>query len=298
MTIDFSNWAVYEGANEGSGRSEKKWLQNPSTKEIGLFKFKKGQDTKDHISEKVASDLAELLDIPCAKIEIGVYQGREGSISYLINQENEFLIEGIGLINAFYPNYNAAIMYDASLDEYYSLEMLVNSIQPYGLLPDLLKMLIFDYLIGNSDRHQNNWGIINIGDQKYKFCPLYDNSSSLCCYVPEQNVIGYLGNDQTRFYSLVVSKSQSIVRLNKKEKKRPTHEEVFKYMHEQYYEYITELVAKIEAMVNESNIATLLAGYLETTLTQERKYLIQKFLLEKVRLMKQIIEGKDDAHVQ
>lgn len=38
---DFSFWEEYEGSSEGSGRSEKIWLQNPDTGQIGLFKFKK-----------------------------------------------------------------------------------------------------------------------------------------------------------------------------------------------------------------------------------------------------------------
>lgn len=38
---DFSFWVEYEGAAEGSGRSEKLWLMNPDTGQTGLFKFKK-----------------------------------------------------------------------------------------------------------------------------------------------------------------------------------------------------------------------------------------------------------------
>ena len=38
---DFSNWIEFEGASEGSGRSEKVWLINPEDKQTGLFKFKK-----------------------------------------------------------------------------------------------------------------------------------------------------------------------------------------------------------------------------------------------------------------
>ena len=136
----------------------------------------------------LASDLGTLLELPCAQIEIGSYEKHEGSMSYLINKENEVLIEGIWLINESYPNYSAEEMYDSSLDEYYSIHMLVKAIEKYGLLKDLLKMLIFDYVIGNSDRHQNNWAIINKGDGVYGFSPLYDNSSSLCCYILKKKV--------------------------------------------------------------------------------------------------------------
>lgn len=38
---DFSYWKEYEGTSEGSGRSEKIWLQNPDTGQIGLFKLKR-----------------------------------------------------------------------------------------------------------------------------------------------------------------------------------------------------------------------------------------------------------------
>ena len=48
---DFSFWEQYEGTSEGSGRSEKIWLINPDTNQIGLFKFKKDKETTDHISE-------------------------------------------------------------------------------------------------------------------------------------------------------------------------------------------------------------------------------------------------------
>ena len=64
-------------------------------------------------------------------------------------------------------------------------------------------MLVFDYLIGNSDRHQNNWAII-IKDQKMEWSPLYDNSSSLCAYILEEQIAGYLGKDKNRWNSLMI----------------------------------------------------------------------------------------------
>ena len=38
--INFDSWNVYNGASEGSGRSEKIWLIS-DTGEIGLFKYPK-----------------------------------------------------------------------------------------------------------------------------------------------------------------------------------------------------------------------------------------------------------------
>ena len=104
---DFSFWEEYEGTSEGSGRSEKIWLKNPDTGQTGLFKFKKDIGTTDHVSECIAFQIAQVLDIPCARFELGTYKGREGSVSYnIIEQENQTLIEGIYFISLLYPTYD------------------------------------------------------------------------------------------------------------------------------------------------------------------------------------------------
>ena len=54
-----------------------------------MFKYKKDVGTKDYVSEKLAADLGMLLNLPCAKIDIGKYKENDGSMSYLINEENE-----------------------------------------------------------------------------------------------------------------------------------------------------------------------------------------------------------------
>lgn len=41
MYKNFNDWDIYEGLADGSGRSEKKWLINKYSNEIGLFKFPK-----------------------------------------------------------------------------------------------------------------------------------------------------------------------------------------------------------------------------------------------------------------
>ncbi|MDE3037569.1 MAG: HipA domain-containing protein [Pseudomonadota bacterium] len=55
-----------------------------------------------------------------------------------------------------------------------------------GLAHDWLahwsKVLLFDVLIGNTDRHQDNWGIVKTGDNdspQYHFCPVFDNGTAL-----------------------------------------------------------------------------------------------------------------------
>ena len=93
MLVNFDNWEVNEDSPFGSGASEKKWLVNPINKQKGIFKFPKGADigkpTGEYWAEKVASQLATILDIECAKVDIGIFKGRVGSMSYMILNEDE-----------------------------------------------------------------------------------------------------------------------------------------------------------------------------------------------------------------
>lgn len=287
MIKDFSSWREYEGASEGSGRSEKIWLVNPVNGDVGLFKFTKSQYTTEHLSEKIAAEIAQLINVECMKVDLGVYESRIGSLSYRINNKGEDLIEGVRLINKYYPMYNQNLLYDEEKEEYYSFEMILNSLEEYNLKKEFIKIPVFDFLIGNTDRHQNNWAILR-NDNHIKLCPLYDNGSSLCCYLLEKNIDGYLGNDRVRFQSLVDSKSTSRIRIDKKLKKEPTHLEVLKFLKNNYYNDVIDIVNAISYHINEKNIDYILGSYIHI-MSEKRRILIKKFLLEKVNLIKKAI---------
>lgn len=292
MIIDYGNWKVYEGMSEGSGASEKVWLEEPQTGVIGVFKFPKyfpnsNSITTEHISEKIASKIGLLIGIDCAKVEIGIRDSRLGSMSYLINQDNEELIEGMDIIGKYYIDYDRSKLYDRKKEEYYSLEVILKSLEEYNLNNEFLKVIIFDYLIGNTDRHQNNWAILK-RDEKIKLSPLYDNGSSLCCYVSEEQVTGYLSKDFQKFRSLVDTKSRSRIRINKKVKKEPTHLEVLRYIREKYYEETLGSVEFIISNITESKIKQILVDNVDDLISENRKNLIVRFILEKVKDMKRI----------
>ena len=283
----YDDWNEYEGASEGSGRSEKIWLQNDAG-EIGLFKYTKSSETTEHISEKLAYELAGRLELPCARVEIGTYGSKIGSMSYLINNQDEILIEGISLINKKYPHYNTDNMYDDNRHEYYSLEMILNSIQEYNLEKDFLKIVIFDFLIGNTDRHQSNWAVLQKGDN-IKICPIYDNGSSLCCYVMGDKIKSYLGNDIVRLNSLVDTKSRSRIRIDKYQRKEPTHYELLKYVLTQHREAVLDFAYLVQSTINEETLVILLNTYDNKTLGSDKKELIKKFVMGKISLLRKVL---------
>lgn len=62
------------------------------------------------------------------------------------------------------------------------------------LLTDFLKMLIFDAISGNNDRHFYNWGIIKHIENKKRpiFAPVYDSARGLFWNEPESKLLTWL----------------------------------------------------------------------------------------------------------
>lgn len=292
---DFSHWKEYDGASEGSGRSEKIWLIEHKTSQIGLFKYKRDINTTDHISECIACELARLLDIECAEFELGTYAGREGSMSYnIVKSEKQQLIEGLNYIVHKFPEYDTNELVVKNSGEKYSLEMIKESLPQSVEFQEFLKIPVFDYLIGNTDRHQSNWALIK-ENGKESISPLYDNSSSLCAYLKEDELDKCLGNDKMKWKSVVETKSRSIIRISSKDIQRPTHLEVLKYIRNNYYTETEEIVKKIIARVTEENINKITEQFSDCQLSQKKKKVIKKFLLSKVEKMKEVYfeEEKD-----
>jgi hypothetical protein len=283
----------------GTGKGKKIWLMHPKNNKIqGWFKYvktiKKNIDgnvievpnTYENVSEKIAEYIAIEIGIKNAHIDIGTYKGAKGCLSYNILKNNQTMEEGVSLITQKYPFYNLQTMYDEKSQTYYSLSLILNSLGDENLKRSFFKVLIFDYIIGNSDRHQNNWAIIKENNQ-IDIAPLYDNGSSLCSLILEEDINSYIDtNDTLRMNSLVVTKSRSIVRLDGKSKSKPKHIEVIQYLKEHYYNETKDFVFYIIKKLNEHKINEILEKI--DCISYKRKKLISIFLNKKVNDLKVI----------
>lgn len=78
----------------------------------------------------------------------------------MIDPDKEELVEGGKYLQAFDNTFNPD---DKKLRYRYTFELIVNALEAFQLihyLDQILEILVFDALIGNSDRHQENWALI------------------------------------------------------------------------------------------------------------------------------------------
>ncbi len=293
----FDDWDEYKGFPEGSGRSEKLWLQSKDGK-IGLFKFPKYDPetltiTTEHVSEHLASLIGKDLGVQTADVDLGTYKNRIGSISYLVNKENEAVVEGIQFLLKNYPNYDKDNLIDKESGGHYCIDYILSVFADSKWKEFVLKMMLFDFLIGNSDRHQNNWAVLLGYEEEEsvlyrRLCPLYDNGSSLCCYINGSRIDDYLGRDKNRFSSLVDSKSRSIIRIHPEDANKPTHKEVLMYLMKEYPETCTYAREMLNKFTSEK-VTEYLNYYPEVVLPDKKRELIKRFLFGKCEILSMVL---------
>jgi hypothetical protein len=89
------------------------------------------------------------------------------------------------------------------------------------------KMLLFDALIGNTDRHQDNWGVLwrsdDEGNLVPKFAPAFDNGTSLAHEIMENRI----GNFQTEdAVSKYVDRGRHHMKWQRKDQRKCPHFEL------------------------------------------------------------------------
>lgn len=293
----FDKW-IPDKEKLDSGKGRKIWLTNQRNPNInGWFKYVKYTQEKndnnkeistfENISEKVAELIAEELKIKNAKIEIGTYNNEIGCLSYNILHNNQTMSEGVAYISRTYTKYDSNLCKDLESGEYYCLQMILKSLPNEELKNEFLKIMIFDFIIGNSDRHSNNWAITKNRSNKESIAPLYDNGSSLCSLVKESQLKSYLSDDKVRFEALVNTKSRTIVRIDGKNKNKPTHKEVLRYLSENYYNETKEFAKRAVQKINDKKIYDILRNVKEY-ISEDRLLLIRKYLGAKMKILKDI----------
>ena len=205
ITISPDKWTKIEGFSS-KGRRVKSWYERIEDKEVFLYKEPKVLNafsekefiTKEIWTEFIAYKIGTLLglDIPMA-----IPASLENNFGILIKNflergeagmpVNELIEAKEILINA--PN----ITKPHNLESVKSLLTLDGRKISSSSWYEYIKMLIFDCLIGNNDRHDENWGLLYDRDRKlFKLAPIYDNASCLTSGESEERVSKLLSNSE------------------------------------------------------------------------------------------------------
>ncbi len=154
--------------------------------------FKEGRPgTGENWSEKVCCEIARQLGLPHAEYDLALWRNQKGVASPSLVPEGNRLILGNELLARFFEQYEATVRYRA---RQHTLRRVVAVLQnpsievPIGwhhppeiasAVSVFVGYLLLDALVGNQDRHHENWGLIIATGRGLTLAPTFDHASSL-----------------------------------------------------------------------------------------------------------------------
>jgi len=174
---------------EQMGSKEKFWCKDTTGLRY-LLKFARPQTGEDW-AEKVAAELAEVCGLPHATVELASFESRRAVLVSYFLRRGDRLVPGNELLLEEDPSYPATRTYKVPQ---HTLEAVLNVLKDVSAPPHkesgglvdsqsaievFSGYLVLDALIGNTDRHHENWGIVREAGEPLKLAPTYDHGSSL-----------------------------------------------------------------------------------------------------------------------
>lgn len=171
---------------EEMGTKDKFWYRDPRSGRRWLFKFPR-KGTGEHWAEKISSEVAELLSIDHARTELATFQDEHGSVSESFAETKDQLTHGNQLLVRWIDGYDGKKRFkqtDHTLDNIWAIiENIFEGSERMGQAKMRIgECLVLDALVGNTDRHHENWGLLTrrVNDHlQDSVAPSYDHASSL-----------------------------------------------------------------------------------------------------------------------
>jgi hypothetical protein len=194
-------------APEEMGSKRKGWVRVAGDAERWLFKyvrFSNGQVTGEHWAEKVAAEVATLLVIPHARVELATLEGAPGCISRRfpeLAQPGAELIHGNDLLAGAVLGYDRTKHFRQSDHTVENILAAIANVLPNlgeqaAAFRQMAGYLILDAIILNTDRHHENWALIRIihqdGRVTHEMAPTFDHASSLGRNEPPDKLANWL----------------------------------------------------------------------------------------------------------
>lgn len=276
---------------------------------------KPGRDYKyEFYSEIIASQIGQLLGFNTLQYDIAKRNNLVGCISKSMIPIGYELKEGINVLTGYDNKYKPEEKEQRAL---YSFEFIENALNgaDYGkFIKNIVETIIFDAIIGNSDRHQENWGIISrMGDieeeiplsfwervrkkkltlprAKTYFAQIYDSG---CCLAREEvdDKVEKMLRDKIMFEAYI-NRGQSEIHWGNPPKKL-NHFDLIDKVKTKYETFVNNAIEQVSTRFNEDEIRNIVYN-IDNSLPEElkisdglpdnRKELISRLIIRRVELL-------------
>lgn len=235
MTLTHNHYPIIQVGtlprnNEPGGSRRKFWVLGQDERTEWLLKFPR-PGTGEHWAEKIASEIGALIGVDCARVELARWRNNlaticqsfipaprdhiatDGPTDLAIGGARIDFLHGWEILETVIPGYDASRRFNQVSHNIKNIVLAirattqVESSNPFALSDIVLRHLasyaLLDGLIGNTDRHHENWMVMYIrelGNLIALALPSYDHASSLGRELSDERRLQRLQRDDVLAY--------------------------------------------------------------------------------------------------
>ncbi len=128
------------------------------------------------------------------------------------------------------------------------------------IVQDLVRMITFDALVGNNDRHFYNWGVIDNKKKTHKplkLAPIYDSARGLLWNFSDENIIATYKSHVGGSNKITNYIEGACPRISIENNKEANHFDLVKYVKHENKEY-EKIVNELSSVENEDKVIVML----------------------------------------
>ena len=244
----------------------------------------------ESVTELLMNDLAAIFGLTTAESRLVMISGQLRFLSrYFLNPQKEELVHGADILAGYLndsPKFVEEVDKEKLTSEWFTLQFVEDAVSNMFLyrkdeiMHELSKLVIFDALVGNNDRHFFNWGIIRSIDGSFQpvFSPVYDTARGLFWNYSEAKISNIV--DINKQIDIHVAKycNESRPKIGWEGVKKLKHFELFEKIYSNEY-YITkdDIKALLQPALLEKMIDHVTQKY-NLLLSKNRIFMICKCL--------------------
>jgi hypothetical protein len=158
------------------------------------------------------------------------------------------------------------------------------------IINDLVRMLAFDALVGNNDRHFYNWGIIATkkkSNQLPKFAPVYDSARGLLWNISDEKILHWLQMQKSSGKHIARYIDDACPRISVEGNKEVDHFGLMAFLKDRNKGF-KETINELSSLENEDNVQNMLKREFFPFFIKERCELTSYIIQERFKKVREI----------
>lgn len=272
--------------------------RNPSTWNAYIAKSAEKWYPHESVVEYMINKIGEELGLYINDVELLQINTQIRFLSKYFLNKNETLVHGAEICGQYLNDVDLAAQIandQKSARELFTFEFICEAIrsvfpQPCeAIIDQVVKMIIFDALVGNNDRHFYNWGIIITKKKTEKqpiFAPIYDSARGLLWNKSDENIINYKRIHESGGKKVANYIDEASPRISIEGNSSVNHFELVEFLKKHKSEYKV-LIEEMASKSNEALVLEMLKSEFYHFYIKERSELISLIISERFKRVRE-----------